>query len=510
MMYDGDWDRPAARRYWYRVEDLLERVVPLETDVGELRPSGPPDWSSTRSGRHRAVGTAAPSTVLQPTVTRLRSFYRDSLLRNSLFVFLATSAMAVLGFAFFIAAARLYSPNEVGEGTSFISGTGLISYFALLGLNVTIVRFLPFSTRPSDDINTSLLLVFLAGLVLSTGYLVLLPVVAPNVASLQGSPVKSAAFILLSAMVAVNVFADSVFVAYRSTAYSFVVSGVVQGSTKIVLLVVLVGVGSFGLPVSTGAAASVAASINVTILIRRFGLRLRPWISRAVMRRIFGFSSAHYLANLCNIVPPLVLPVVVVQQLGQEAGGYFYVTFMISNLLYGVAYAICQSLFAEASHGEESIGRLARKAAIALAATTLPASALIISARTLLLSSFGGVYAERAADTLVVLAAAAPVVALYVLATSLMRVMTAPYLLIVVNFVFAAGILGMAITWSGHGLVGISMGWLLGHAGGAVLAGATLLSARRRVASGPMATFRKGTHLEDYARHEAISGRGRR
>jgi len=476
------------------------------------------------TGPAGAAAVAPDARRCQPA-GRLRRLTRDSMLRNSLFVFMTNAATAVLGFGFFVLAARLYTPREVGRATSLISGMGLVAYFALLGLNVTIVRYLPTSRRRDQDINTGLALVFLAAVAFATGYVLLLPVVAPSAARLGSTPVRAAIFVLLAACYSVNMFTDSVFVAFRSAAYNLIVDGFIQGFVKISLPAALVGLGAFGLVGSVGAGSAAAAVASVVILARRFEFRPRLQISVASLRGMFSFSSATYLGNLLNIAPPLLLPVLIVRELGSEAAGYFYLAFNVINVVFSLSYAICLSMFAEASHGSAPVAALARKAAVALCATIVPAAALVIVTRSLVLTAFGPGYQTNASAALTILALSAPAVAGFVLVTELLRILAPPKVLIVLNLVFAGAVLGLSTLWSDHGLPGMAMGWLVGHAAGFLLGLVLLVAfsprggtetpdpsplpepvrARRR---GVFRILPKESSREDNARDKALSGRG--
>jgi len=78
----------------------------------------------------------------------------DSPYRNSIYLMLSTGVMAVFGFFFWIINVRLYSAEQVGIGTTFISIMTLISSFSILGLGSELIRYLPTSERKNKKINT--------------------------------------------------------------------------------------------------------------------------------------------------------------------------------------------------------------------------------------------------------------------------------------------------------------------------------------------------------------------
>ncbi|MGO8882974.1 MAG: lipopolysaccharide biosynthesis protein, partial [Streptosporangiaceae bacterium] len=164
-------------------------------------------------------------------MSRLRT---DHMLRDSLYLILSSGLQAALGFTFWIIAARLFSAADVGRAGSLIAATVLIAYVALLGLNSTLVRYLP--TAPDRDalITAGFLLVAGCGAGIGLLYVVLTPVLAPRLAFVEHQPALAAGFVLLTAAAAINLLTDSVFIASRKAACCALTDGGVSGVTKVV------------------------------------------------------------------------------------------------------------------------------------------------------------------------------------------------------------------------------------------------------------------------------------
>ena len=54
-----------------------------------------------------------------------------------------SGVIAILGFVFWVVAARLYSTENVGLGAALISANQLLSFIGTVGLGFGIIRFLP-------------------------------------------------------------------------------------------------------------------------------------------------------------------------------------------------------------------------------------------------------------------------------------------------------------------------------------------------------------------------------
>jgi O-antigen/teichoic acid export membrane protein len=398
--------------------------------------------------------------------TRLQN---DALLKNSVFLILSSGVQAGLGFGFWLLSAHLYTPGEIGQASALISAMTMISYCSLLGFNSTFIRFLPTSKQKNDKINTGIILVLATGFVMAIGYVLLLPVVAPKLAFVRQSPGLSLGFVVMGAFAAINLLTDSIFIAYRASKYNlYVYTG--MSIAKLALPLGLVWLGGYGVFAAQGAAGIFALLLSTYYLVRHFDYRPKLTVNRQVVRTVRRFSFGNYIANLLNILPPVVLPIIIINRLGADAAGYYYLAFMVATLLYTVAYSVSNSLFAEGSYAESGLARLIKRSALIMGGIMIPGSLALAAIGPLLLKIFGKSYGTEGASLIVMLAAAGPAVAFYITATVLMRITKQLGSLIVVNAVYAALILGLAMLWAQRGLPWIAAAWLIGHFVGGVLA----------------------------------------
>ena len=196
-----------------RIAEQTAATVPAEEF-----PTNPDAFSSPSNpgtGRRRLHDAqrqkASSSSASRWYSSRLANLRADHLVRNSLYLVFSSGVQASLGFAFWIIMARLYSTKDVGIASSLISATAFISYFALFGLNSTLIRFLPTARDKGSLITAAIALVAAAGSIIGLAYVLLTPVFAPRLAFVAHSPALAAAFVLLAAAAAVNLLTDSVF-----------------------------------------------------------------------------------------------------------------------------------------------------------------------------------------------------------------------------------------------------------------------------------------------------------
>ncbi|HEV2402799.1 MAG TPA: oligosaccharide flippase family protein [Candidatus Saccharimonadales bacterium] len=394
---------------------------------------------------------------------KLLALRQDTLFRNSIYLMVSTGIMALLGFVFWLINARLFTPSQIGVATTLISAMNLISYIALLGFNSTFIRFLPTSKDRSNEINTGLLLSIIMAALVSTGYILLIPYIAPKLGIVHHNPWYAIGFVIMAALAAINLLTDSIFIAYRAAKYNLLIDGIIMSSIKLALPFLLVGLGAYGVFAASGSAASVAMALSILFLTLRFNYRPEFKIRTSTLRKVLHYSFSNYVGNLLNIAPTLVLPLVVINHLGAAAAGYYYLAFMVANLLYTVVYAVSQSLFAEGSYANQTLRELVKRSSAVVAGIMVPGTIILYFGAHLILGTYGKNYGSKASSLLTVLALAAPAVAIYTIVTVLLRINKQVYSLIVVNIIYLLTISGFATLWVDRGLKWIGYAWAMGQ-----------------------------------------------
>lgn len=405
---------------------------------------------------------------------RLHALRRDLLVANSFFIALSNASMGALGFLFWIVAAHMFPASEVGLATTLVTAAVLIGYASLLGFNNTFVRYLPASRQRNEEINTGLALVFLSALVIGGAYIGLVPSFVPQLHFLRARPLESVAIVVFVAFGSVNLVTDSVFVAFRSARYNVLVDGLLQGTIRLGVPVLLVGLGAFGLFAAFGLASTAAVVASILLMMWRFSYRPRFQISRDVLRRVFHFGAANYVAEMLTMVPVVALPLIVVHARGPAEAGYFYLAMSVANLLFAASIAVGQSLFAEGANETATLRQLAVRSGRLQLLNLVPASVVVVGAH-LVLSAFGRAYAAHATTTLVVLAAATPAVGLKHWTAAILRLRHQLGSIVVANLCLGVLPCVLAAAWINRGIVWAAVGWLIGNLAAGVVAGLALL-----------------------------------
>lgn len=398
---------------------------------------------------------------------------------------LNTGVSAALGFIFWIICAHLFSPDQIGIGTSLISAMTLISYAAALGFNSTFTRFLPTSKDRDSELNTGILLVIIAAIIIAFAYVIIIPYTTPALSIVHKNIWYAISFVIMVALAAINLLTDSIFIAYRSAKFALLTDGGVMGTIKMLLPFVFVSLGAYGVFLAAGAAASAAMVVSILLLTAYFNYKPRLKIDVPTLKRLFSYSFSNYIANLFNIAPTLVVPLIIINNLGSANAGYYYLAFAVVNMLYAIASAMSSSLFAEGSYGEVPLGKLIKRASLIVAAIMVPLAGVLAVLGPFVLRVFGKSYSEAGAQVMIILAIGAPAVAAYMLGNAILRIKNQIYSIITVNVIYFLAITGLALLWVSRGLVWVGGVWVVGNLVAAIAAFVCImypqLSAKKKI-----------------------------
>lgn len=394
----------------------------------------------------------------------------DHLVRNSLYLMLSSGLQAALGFIFWIIMARLFAPEDVGLASALISATSLIAYFALFGLNSSLVRYLPTAENQSSLITGAFLLVAGCGSVIGLAYVLLTPIFAPRLSFISHRPILTVGFVALTAAAAINLLTDSVFIASRRAGLCALTDGGFGGLSKISFGLLFAGGGAYGLFCAAGCGFATAAVVSVILIATT--LHWRPSVREPfrALKPLLRFSSANYLANVLNLLPSVVVPIIVLDRLGARSAAYYFVAFQIAALLYAAVQAVEQAFLSEGSQAGadwRKIRNRSRRLAIIL---FVPGCAvLVVTARWVLLF-FGGRYSQEGTTSLELLAVAVIPIALCNWSWTVLRLAGRLRALVFSNAVFAIAICGTAWMLAPRGLTALAAAWPIGCAIAAIVA----------------------------------------
>jgi len=392
------------------------------------------------------------------SIAGLKQITSASLYRNSIFMMTDSAVSSAFGFIFWIIAARLYSADNVGAATAIISALYLLAAISLVGLNISIVRFLPETDKPQQLINSVITTVGAASLIFAIIFISGLPLWSPQLAFIVRDNILLPTVLAMAILFALSHIIDFVFVATRKTGF-ILLKNTIFSISKILLLVILVFfLHSLGILISWGIAILLSILISLFWFLPRSQPGYRPALNFKIhqFRSISSYSSGSYVASLLSLSPGLVLPLIVVNVLGTEANAYYYIACTVSNLLALFSLAISKSFFAEGSQPGANFKECLNKSIKFTLIITVPAVILMIILSKWILLAFGPDYSANALTLLVLLSVASLPRGLHFIYVSFLRIQNRIKELVVIHSIAAAATIGLSI-WAirDYGINGI-------------------------------------------------------
>jgi O-antigen/teichoic acid export membrane protein len=387
----------------------------------------------------------------------------DPLYRNSLFNMASTFILGGLGFVFWIIIARLYKTENVGIATTLISIMTLLSSFTILGLNVSLNRYLPKSTSKNDLINSSFVIVTFVTILASSLFLLGLPLFSPQLLFLRSNLFYGISFIAFVIFCSWNILVESIFMAFRAAGNILIKNSAIS-IIKLLLPFALITFGAYGIFSSTASAFALGVLISITILILKFKIRPSISVNIPLIKETSAYSFANYMADFMFNMPALILPIIILNILSAKYAAYYYIASMIQNILLIIPTATSQALLTEGSYNEEELRKHVKKAIITIFVILAPATSLIFFAGNIFLRFFGKSYATEAFGFLQLYSISTLFTALLLISNAIMNVKHQIKSLIFANIIASVLTLWLSYAFISGKLVGIGWGWMLGQA----------------------------------------------
>jgi O-antigen/teichoic acid export membrane protein len=237
---------------------------------------------------------------------------------------------------------------------------------------------------------------------------------------------------------------------------------------KCVLPFLLAGAGALGLYGSVGGAIACCAAASVWTILRHLPGRrsLSPSPELLATRR---FAAAGYVTYVLTVAPLLVFPLIVINALGPEAGGAYFISFQVVSLLHAVILALANAAYAESERATTGRHRVVRQGGLTLLACSGAGCLAMAVAAPYFLQIFGAHYVDEGTATLRVLALATVGAAFNYWSMMRLRLASNLAAMILVQLVSTAVMLGLALSLARHGTVWVAASWGIGHAVGGAL-----------------------------------------
>lgn len=407
--------------------------------------------------------------------TLLGSRLKEPLYRNSFYLMLNQITNAGAGFFFWIVAARLYPPKDVGLATAIVSAMQLLLIFSGLGLEIGIIGFLSQERDKSGIINSCFTITGIFSFLLAFTYVLGVDTWSPALKIIKHNSLLFFFFLAFTIASTLNRFQSNIFIGFREAKYSFIQSSVAM--SRLLLLPLLVSTGVLGIYSSYGIGVIIALLIgNTFISLLDSSYKPRLSIKKKAISNMLHFSLGNYVARIFEDLPNCVLPLMVVNILGAEMNAYFYVAWSTaSGAILLIPRASSLSLFAEGVYDHKKLKSNVIKSLKFIFILIIPIITLILLCGNILLSIFGRVYSKNAFRILQILAISALPFAINYIYISIKRVRKEVLPVIsIYGFITGFTLLASYILIPKFSLLGIGIAWLIAQGIAATICGVYL------------------------------------
>jgi O-antigen/teichoic acid export membrane protein len=375
-----------------------------------------------------------------------------------------TIVMAGLGFLFWIVAARFYAEAAVGLSSAIISAISFIALLSGLGLNVSLVRFLPTAQKPIDLINSCFTLSGIVALAVAVIFIAGLSIWSPALGLIREDPIFSVAFVSIVLVWTMSTLMDFIFIGRRRADLTLFKNTIISVLKIPLPIVLILSFKTFGIVASFGLATGIAVVISLLVFLPKAQDRYKPALKIDVdtVKVVRRYSVASYLASLLSTAPAVILPIMVINILGPVQNAYFYVAWLIASLLFAMPTAVAQSLFAEGAHFDAPLKANVVRSYKFIFMLLIPAIILLLLAGKWLLLAFGAAYSANAMALLTILSISSIFVGMNSVYLTILRITDR-----VVELVAICGFITIAVLTASYyitpttGIIGIGYVWLV-------------------------------------------------
>jgi O-antigen/teichoic acid export membrane protein len=389
-----------------------------------------------------------------------------SQISNGLTLIGAKTITMGLGFLFWVLAARLFAPHDVGLAAGVVSAMMLCTQLAQLGFGSAFITHFPrLKGRPGALLDTSITLVTALGAVWGGLFLLFASAAFRQLDVVAARIDFALLFVIAAVFGTLGILLDQVATALR------------RGDQALVRNVTF-GVGTVGmlaaLPLVAGTrsaealflpwavAGASAAAIGLLQLRRTLpAYRLRPAVDRTLAGDLVRAGLPNYVLTLAERAPGLILPILVAELLSPGANATWYTIWMMAWVVYIVPIQVGMTIFSEVSHDPASLRHSIRRGVLSSLAIGAAGALVIGIGADLLLSILGEHYASGGTAPLrVLLLAFIPLTFVQVYFSSCRARRTLREAIATGWVSGLASIGAAAAAGTSHGLMGMAIAWV--------------------------------------------------
>ncbi len=397
----------------------------------------------------------------------IRNVLTDPLIKNSTYLLVSSFSVAILGFFFWIIAARYYMPDDVGIASATLSGISLIIMISSIGLYKALFFYLPVEPNSANRrINSCLATNIATSTIFSLIFILGIDIWSPGLKTILNNLENILIFLTIVVTITISGLIGAALSAGGKSSY-FMVKEMIYHSTKMFPLFILVGFGAVGILLSFGVGLILSTIIGFILLSKTWDYYPRLTFD-PIIKSMINFSAGNYIADILYNLPRLIFPIIILNLMSDTSAGYFYIAFTMAGLLYGIPQSISTSLLVESSDKEKLSSNIDKAIKFNLG-LLIPGVLLFAIFGKLILTIFNPIYAENAFYTLIILSLTSIPLSLINIFNTVRNAQNRVYSLIKMNLLVATITISFSIFLIGIGIEGLAISFLVANTIGAVI-----------------------------------------
>lgn len=265
-------------------------------------------------------------------------YMKDDLFKNSSFIFISRMSNVIVGFLFWLVAARYYNISDVGTAAVLFSWISVILTFSRLGYDTSLVRFISF-----DKVKifvTCIYITTISSIIMCILSIFLIKIFTP---SLVINGTFYIILLIISICNSITATESNYFVATKQ-GFRLLIQSIFL-ALRIPLLIPFSTFNDFGilLSLSISFLLSSLSGLYWISKLENFGLKFDGRFAR----ESFNFSFLNYISTLFYTLPLLVMPMIVLNLLGPDETAKFYIVLNLGIAMVMIPDAISRSLYVE-------------------------------------------------------------------------------------------------------------------------------------------------------------------
>lgn len=338
-------------------------------------------------------------------ISILREHIKTPFFNNAYSLIGIQVATSLLGFLFWTLAARVFTSDEVGLGTGIYSAALLLVGLASLGFGDGITYYLPRVDHPRSLINAYFSVSAIAVLGLSIIFILGQGNWLPELGIIRETPLTILIFIASVLILHISTMQDALFIADGRSSYSLY-KYILINTLRLSIIIFLTMTKEWAFLLSSAMVSIVGIGVYAKQYQKtvRKSYRYTFQIQPKIWSPMLSYSLGNYVFNTLVFLPNTIIPLIVLNRLGATLSAYFYIGWMLANMVSVFGRSFGVSLFVEGSKDYSSIGRNMLRSFVATAVVVIPGVIVLIVLAKPILMIFGKDYGTEATQLVRLLA----------------------------------------------------------------------------------------------------------